>query len=249
VENELGAVGGSAVLVRILELDELWTAFPAALNAAAFEVEGGESLVGFDPEADPSGVGRDCRNEVAPLLERIFGDRVRPPRLPTPQAPPLRLGPLAAHDLRELADHVAPSSITPAPVEGAAGCDGAVAGSWGDPRRPAGACGTYFPLIVSPGDLHLTGGVGQGILVVQGNLTISGGGAFAGAVLVEGTLHLTGGSHISGAALALDPERPSIIAEGSRITYDPCALLDAFTNAPALNRPFHPPGRGWIPWF
>lgn len=244
-----GVGGTAALLLRALELDELWAAFPAALNAPAVELGNAEGLVGFDPDAEPASAGHSCQEPVAPVLARLFGDPTRPPHLPIPEGATLRLGPLAIGELRALADHIAPPTLSPAPVEGAAGCEPGAVGNWGDPRHPPGPCAGYFPLIFAPGDLHLAGGVGQGILVVQGDLTISAGGTFAGAALVTGALHVTGASRISGAVLALDPARTSTIEDGSRLAYDPCALLDAFTNAPELNRPFHPPGRGWLPWF
>jgi hypothetical protein len=53
--------------------------------------------------------------------------------------------------------------------------------------------GNYL-ITLSKGDFHLGGGsTGAGVLLVDGNLTISGGWEFVGFVFVTGTVRLTGG--------------------------------------------------------
>src|ERR1043166_5023746 len=53
----------------------------------------------------------------------------------------------------------------------------AIPANWGEPNHttPAGACDTYFPIIHVLGDLKVTTGRGQGILLVDGDLTVAGG--------------------------------------------------------------------------
>jgi hypothetical protein len=63
--------------------------------------------------------------------------------------------------------------------------------NWGDPSR-SGPCGDYLPLIHAEGNLTIGGGAGQGILIVDGDLTLSGGFQFTGAVVVRGTLIVEG---------------------------------------------------------
>ena len=64
--------------------------------------------------------------------------------------------------------------------------------NWGDPVHPSGACGNYFPIIYAAGDLHITGGYGQGILLVEGDLAVQGGFEFYGPVFVKGELSTAG---------------------------------------------------------
>ena len=39
--------------------------------------------------------------------------------------------------------------------------------NWGDPATPTGVCFGYFPIIYAPGNLRISGGYGQGILLVE----------------------------------------------------------------------------------
>ena len=60
----------------------------------------------------------------------------------------------------------------------------------GGSRRAAGVpgCARYYPVIYARGDLRITGGGGQGILLVGGDLDVEGGFAFDGPVVVRGKL-------------------------------------------------------------
>ena len=124
--------------------------------------------------------------------------------------------------------------------------------NWGDPNRavPAGLCESYFPIVYAPGDLSINGNVGQGILLVNGNLSIQGGFSFYGPVIVRGTVKLTGtGNHINGAVLAanvIDSTGTSNLTGNSNIHYSACA------NAQALQRtalPAPAPQRSWAELF
>ncbi|MDB4915359.1 MAG: hypothetical protein JWM95_3003, partial [Gemmatimonadetes bacterium] len=67
--------------------------------------------------------------------------------------------------------------------------------NWGDPLHndPAtAACRSYYPIIYAQGDLKLTGGEGQGILLVEGDLSVQGGAEFYGPVIVKGSLKTAG---------------------------------------------------------
>ncbi|HKI82441.1 MAG TPA: hypothetical protein VKA04_12405, partial [Pseudodesulfovibrio sp.] len=75
--------------------------------------------------------------------------------------------------------------------------------NWGDPYHVAGACGNYFPIIYAAGDLKVTGGYGQGILLVEGNLDVQGGFEFFGPVFIKGELTTEGtGGHFNGGVVA-----------------------------------------------
>ena len=58
--------------------------------------------------------------------------------------------------------------------------------NWGDPLNKLSPCFNYFPIIYHQGDLSISGnGYGQGILLVEGNLTVQGRIDFYGPVIVH----------------------------------------------------------------
>ncbi|MFW6201264.1 MAG: hypothetical protein ACOC8B_01685, partial [Gemmatimonadota bacterium] len=133
------------------------------------------------------------------------------------------LGPLAADRLAEIADLGADGELDPATL-------------------PAGGA-----LTAAPGDLVLTSGTGAGVLVVLGDLTVRSGARFHGAVYVLGRLVIESDAVVYGAARVASREHASEI-DGA-IEYAPCALDQAFRASDALNRPFRPSGRWWVPLF
>ena len=98
--------------------------------------------------------------------------------------------------------------------------------NWGDPLNPTGACFDYFPIIYSPGNLQLSGGWGQGILLVGGNLSLAGGVEFYGPVIVLGQVTSTGtGGHITGGLMASNANFSSSLLTGnSVVSYSSCAV-------------------------
>jgi len=100
--------------------------------------------------------------------------------------------------LPETADHLleAGAVITrPHPTLTVVGrCDRDNAQNWGDPLGvlQGAPCGQYAPVIHALGDLTIDGGVGQGTLLVDGNLRVSGGFSWHGAVLVRGSVDVAG---------------------------------------------------------
>ncbi len=107
-------------------------------------------------------------------------------------------------------------------------CVTSVQTNWGDLRRliPAGACESYFPIIHALGDLHISTGMGQGILLVDGDLDMTGNFQFMGAIIVRGTLSTYGtGAHITGAVMAANVELDqNTVLGNSSIQYSSCAL-------------------------
>ncbi|HUF29226.1 MAG TPA: hypothetical protein VMM77_01085 [Gemmatimonadaceae bacterium] len=98
-----------------------------------------------------------------------------------------------------------PAVASPRPSTSANVCLATDPLNWGDPARasPAAPCESYFPVLYAAGDLHLAGGVGQGILLVGGNLTVGGGARFAGIVVTQGTVDAgSGGGRLEGAVMA-----------------------------------------------
>jgi hypothetical protein len=74
--------------------------------------------------------------------------------------------------------------------------------NWGDPDR-AGACASWLPIVHATGDLTIDGGMGQGVLLVDGNLAIGGGFRFVGVVIVAGSIDVgSGGGSLTGGVIA-----------------------------------------------
>jgi len=120
-------------------------------------------------------------------------------------------------------------------LNGDGACNTADANNWGDPHT-SGPCSTYFPIIYAPGGTKLTGGYGQGVLVVNGNLSVSGGAEFFGPVIVKGGISSTGaGGRLNGGVIAanVNLENQKLFGAAT-VRYSSCALLRALTNsAPA----------------
>ena len=106
--------------------------------------------------------------------------------------------------------------------------------NWGDPNRaaPSGACESYFPTIHVLGDLKVTTGSGQGILLVDGDFTVAGNFAFTGAVIVRGGLKMTGtGNKIVGGVMAasVSVDDNVALAGNTSLQYSSCALTAALS--------------------
>jgi hypothetical protein len=128
-------------------------------------------------------------------------------------------------------------------------CDTSVESNWGEPTLITDPCFDYFPIIYHQGNLKLQGGRGQGILLVEGDLTATGGMVFYGPVFVTGTLSTSGNSNqgakfyggvISG-NVALDDLTK--LAGGALVNYSSCAVRRAL-EATATAMPFAE--RGWV---
>ena len=75
-------------------------------------------------------------------------------------------------------------------------------------------------------DLKITGGVGQGIMLVEGDLSVQGGAQFFGPVIVKGSLKTAGtGGHFNGGVMAanVDLEQSTLLGNAV-INYSSCAL-------------------------
>jgi hypothetical protein len=124
-------------------------------------------------------------------------------------------------------------------------CDFTDMRNWGDPLNPTSLCGGYFPIIYVSGNLVLNTGQGQGILMVEGDLTVNGGFEFFGIVIVRGSLSTAGtGGHFNGAVLAANVNLDNNAVLGDALVqYSQCAKAKALTNA-APGRQLR--SRGWL---
>jgi hypothetical protein len=114
--------------------------------------------------------------------------------------------------------------------------------NWGSPDDPGGPCGNYFPIIHAPGNLTLAGGVGQGLLLVDGDLTVGGGVDFTGIVVVRGTVQLIGGQ-VTGTLLVMAEVGGTSHGSGTGLDYSRCAVERAAT---AAGQPTQLQERSWV---
>ncbi len=128
---------------------------------------------------------------------------------------------------------------TIAPVEVGGVCDKTQITNWGDPNRAtplAGACEGYFPIIHitdSTANTYVNGISGQGILLVDGDLTVNGGFTFYGPVIIRGHLRTQGtGGHFYGGVMAanVDLEQNAVLGNAI-INYSNCAIQYAILGA------------------
>lgn len=130
-------------------------------------------------------------------------------------------------------------------------CNTSVETNWGEPTPavPTDPCFNYFPIIYHNGNLKLQGGRGQGILLVEGDLSASGGMVFYGPVFVTGTLSTTGnsgqGAKFFGGVIAGNVALDDLtkLAGGALVSYSSCAIKRALQNS-ATPKPLAE--RSWV---
>lgn len=136
-------------------------------------------------------------------------------------------------------------------VNGDGSCNTGDPNNWGDPLNPTSTCGSYFPIIYAPGNLRLNVGVGQGILLIDGDLVVNGTFEFYGIAIVRGSMTTQGGGagsiHFRGGVMAanvlLDDNR---IGGNAQIQYSSCAVKRAETVA-GIGSQLR--SRGWLQLF
>jgi hypothetical protein len=159
-------------------------------------------------------------------------------------------GGLSWADLVALADKtLAGGSLsTTGPVVSGGTCQESVALNWGDPVNPAGACGDYFPIVYIGGHARIqSGGVGQGVLLVDGDLDLRGNFLYAGIIIVQGEFETQGtGNRVLGGVYASNSSLgDQSVTGGSVIGNSSCAITRAILLNSSLSRPV-PLARGWV---
>ena len=123
-----------------------------------------------------------------------------------------------------------PGSPAPAVTGSPSRCNTSLQSNWGAPITKTSPCFTYFPIIYYNGNLSISGGIGQGILLVDGDLTAQGGFVFYGPVIARGSVSTRGnnggqGAKFYGGIVAqnvdLDDNR---LTGGATVLYSSCAL-------------------------
>jgi hypothetical protein len=166
-------------------------------------------------------------------------------------------GDLGLQEMIDMADIRYPNAVAPSNMEPSTDtygrCETSNPNNWGQPDHDATThedCKDYYPIIHSAGNLSLQTGVGQGILIVEGDLSIQGNFQFFGVVIVTGSLTMQGTGQgtgkISGTVIVqgegiVDTE--STTAGNAMIEYDSCNVRDAFMHAPRIRPLF---ARSWV---
>jgi hypothetical protein len=129
-----------------------------------------------------------------------------------------------------------------APVVSGGKCVYSNTSNWGDPNRTT-ACGDYFPIVYVNGDLKIqANSVGQGVLLVNGNVEMAGGFTFTGIVVAKNDIKSTGnGNKITGSAFAGNTYTAdnTSVNGNSEIQYSSCAVERASKASATVVRTKH----------
>ena len=155
---------------------------------------------------------------------------------------PPALGPRDVPALRGLTTPLSQPVYRPTPTVRGGVCVG-TASNWGAPSAPTGPCGGRYVTGGTAASLVLRGGEGQGLLVVEGDLTLADGVWFSGVVVVGGHLRVASGARLEGFALA---GGGVVVSGGGRISGSACAAARALEGATASWGASHLPDGGWI---
>ncbi len=139
------------------------------------------------------------------------------------------------------------SSVGPSLVGGA--CNTSDPYNWGDPLNPSNPCGSYAPIIHVQGDARMqSGGVGQGMLLVDGSLDLRGNFTFYGIIIVQGTFETQGtGNRVMGGVYAGNASlEAQALVGGSVVQNSSCAVKRAIENNAALNCARPLAERSWV---
>lgn len=141
---------------------------------------------------------------------------------------------LTLDDLRAVASHVVDGeTVRAGPKSENEMCVTESSDNWGNPYDQTGPCGDYFPVIYSRNDLTIAGGIGQGVLVVDGDLTLVGGFHYRGIIIVLGRFNSIGiGSRVEGAVIVANTNLGDQILEGTTvIQYSSCVVGSALAGS------------------
>jgi hypothetical protein len=140
-------------------------------------------------------------------------------------------------ELRAMANKYATGGKTTLPTVANGVCDENDPNNWGEPYKAnGGPCVDYYPIIYADGQLVMTGGRGQGILLVEGDLHVQGGFEFFGPVIVRGMLKTSGtGGHFNGGVLAANVDLDQNVVIGNAvIEFSRCTLMKALNGSAKL---------------
>jgi hypothetical protein len=141
----------------------------------------------------------------------------------------------------------------PAPSSTGSVCNENVANNGGAPLSAVHPCYNFFPIIWlnNPGTLwNFSGGNGQGIMLIEGDLKVTGQFEFYGPIFIKGHIETAGGGgvqHFHGGMIAAnaDLEQNSVLGTAD-IVYSSCAVERAILNNAALNKAKPLARRSWV---
>ena len=128
-------------------------------------------------------------------------------------------------------------------------CRESTQSNWGDPLNPGAVCSNYFPIIYAAQDLSInSSGVGQGILLIEGDLAVQGGFTFYGPVIVRGELKTAGtGGHFNGGVIAANVDlSTSTVLGNALVSYSSCAVERALLYNSQLAKARPLTNRSWV---
>lgn len=130
-------------------------------------------------------------------------------------------------------------SYTTGPATVGTSCDLQQPTNWGGSGAP---CRDYFPLVRIDGDLTLGGGVGQGILLVNGDLHVLSTYTFHGIVIVTGEVDITAPTEVRGMLAAAELRSGAGPVTQLKVHYSKCIV----SNSLELSAPLTPlASRAW----
>ena len=121
--------------------------------------------------------------------------------------------------------------------------------NWGNPENPGAACFGWYPIIHITGNATVqSGGVGQGVLLVDGDLDLRGNFVFHGIIIVQGSLGTQGnGNRVFGGVMAGNAAFDSqSLVGGSVVTNSTCAVTWAIRENTSLTRVRPLASRSWV---
>jgi hypothetical protein len=128
-------------------------------------------------------------------------------------------------------------------VGGVTKCNYADNANWGEPKTTTPQCNSYFPIVLGTSSygnpFKITGNRGQGVLLADGDLELTGGFEWYGLILVKGSFKISGtGAKVFGAVIAQNGATvdDNTISGNTQITYSTCAISRAL-NGVAYLRP------------
>jgi hypothetical protein len=160
----------------------------------------------------------------------------------------LQAGDLGAFDrFSERATLVLPGgTYTTSPATVGTSCDRQRSTNWGDPGGVVAPCSEYLPIVRVDGDLTVSGGVAQGILLVNGDLRITGPFTFHGMLIVKGAVDITAPTDLSGILAAAELRSGAGPVTQLKVHYSKCII----TNSLDSSAPLSPlSSRAWIQLF
>lgn len=234
----------------------------AALAVAGGLTAGGNSQIngadsggpGCTPgDSVPGVAARDTTLISEPNKTHIYGSPKLAQDATLDSAKLMQLGSMSVDQLAAMADITLPggalyTGMGPATVTVGSNqvCDTGNNMNWGDPYMLT-TCGDYLPVIHITGDGHLTTGIGQGVLIVDGDLDLTGNMEFYGVVIVKGQLSTSGtGNHIEGTAIVAgggDLNSTSTTTGNSLVQYSDCRTRAPFKR---VLRPVPLEYRHWV---